>query len=294
MKRLLSLLVLISALGFGVVGCGEDPVDAGLDSGDTRPDGQPTVRKTTVEHLLGDPRNWNEGPVIVRGEAYPRERGFLLVNEGASIWVAAPTGAPAVESGEQVRVRGELERLTPENVEQVTQALRIDREPGIREEPRQVIAATPADVGKPFLVLRNLETAGGADAATGAIGNGLPDPAGEGTDRDELAPIGSTIRADGLAYTPQTSRLLNPHIKPDEALVGGRTPPPDESWFGAFVRVCNESGVPQRSSDDLALVDAFGKRIEPTELPEGNPFAYEPEVLALRSASPRAGPRPTG
>ena len=68
---------------------------------------------------------------------------------------------------------------------------------------------------------------------------GVPPP-GEGVDEDEAAPIGASIHLDGLAYTPQITRQLNPHIKPDQALIGGRRAGRGRMWLGAFIRVCNE------------------------------------------------------
>jgi hypothetical protein len=157
---LLSLSVVLVALGLLGVACGGGDVDSGLDSGDTRPDDQPAVRRTTVERLLADARNFNEGPVLVRGEAHPRERGFFLVNDGASIWVAAPTGVRGLESGERVRVRGELERITAQNAEQVRQALARERDGDPPPRAPRAIEQTPAEVGGPFLVLRALRRAG--------------------------------------------------------------------------------------------------------------------------------------
>jgi hypothetical protein len=157
-RRLASLLVVLVAVALAACGGGE--ADSGLDSGDTRPDDQPSLRRTSVERLVRDTRNFNEGPVLVRGEAYPRRRGFFLVNDGASIWVAAPTGAPRVEPGERLRVRGELERITPQNAEQVRQALARERDGDLPPKARQAIERTPAELGQPFLVLRALRGAG--------------------------------------------------------------------------------------------------------------------------------------
>ena len=158
--KLLSSFVVLLAVGCVAAACGGGEADSGLDSGDTRPDDQPSVRRTTVERLLADARDFNEGPVLVRGEGYPRPRGFFLVQDGASIWVAAPTGAPRLEAGEQVRVRGELERITPQDAEQVRQALARERDGDLPPEARQAIEETPAEVGEPFLVLRALRGAG--------------------------------------------------------------------------------------------------------------------------------------
>ncbi len=145
--------VLLAAL---CVGCGGDEVDPGLDSDNTRPDDEPSLRLTTIEQIQRDPRAWNEGPVLVRGTAYPRERGFLLVNDGASLWVAAPAGTSGLEAGDLVRVRGEVERITEDNARQVAQALRLKDDPGLSRNALEAIKQTPAEIGEPFLVLRRL------------------------------------------------------------------------------------------------------------------------------------------
>ena len=117
---------------------------------------------------------------------------------------------------------------------------------------------------------------------------GVPPP-GEGVDDDEAAPIGASIHLDGLAYTPQITRQLNPHIKPDQALIGGRRAGDDRLWLGAFIRVCNEDDRVREPSGRLALVGAFGQRITPTELPPSNPYEYDPRPLRPDRCLPAAG-----
>ena len=152
--RVLILLLLTAAIAAG--GCGDGDNDAGLDSGDTRPGPEVSdVRVATLEQILRDPAAFNEGPLLVRGSAYPREGGFVLVQDGAAIWVAAPTGITGVQAGEAVTVRAELERLTERNAEEVAQALYLE-EPGLPDRSREAIAQTPAEIGEPFLVLRVL------------------------------------------------------------------------------------------------------------------------------------------
>jgi len=149
------VLLLAAALA-AVAGCAGDEVEAGLDSQDTRPGPEVAdVRVVTLEQVLRDPRAFNEGPLLLRGSAYPREGGFVLVQDGAAIWVAAPAGTSGLERGEAVRVRAELERLTEQNAEQVAQALHLE-EPGPPDRAREAISETPAEVGEPFLVLRTL------------------------------------------------------------------------------------------------------------------------------------------
>lgn len=117
---------------------------------------------------------------------------------------------------------------------------------------------------------------------------GVPPP-GEGVDEDEAAPTGASIHLDGLAYTPQITRQLNPHIKPDQALIGGRRAGRGRLWLAAFIRVCNEDDRVRVPSGRLALVGAFGQRIDPTELPPTNPFEYDPQPLHADRCLPEPG-----
>ncbi len=117
---------------------------------------------------------------------------------------------------------------------------------------------------------------------------GVPPP-GAGVDEDEAAPIGASIHLDGLTYTPQITRQLNPHIKPDQALVDGRRAGDDRMWLGAFIRVCNEDDRVRVPSRRLALVGAFGQRIAPSELPPTNPFEYDPRRLPTDRCLPEPG-----
>lgn len=126
------------------------------------------------------------------------------------------------------------------------------------------------------------------EAATAPSTAGVP-PAGEGVDPEEAAHAGAAIHLDGLAYTPQITRQLNPNLKPDRALVGGRGPGRDRLWIGTFIRVCNEGDRVRVPARRLALVGAFGKRISPTDLPPSNPFEYEPRPLRPDECVPEQG-----
>jgi hypothetical protein len=104
---------------------------------------------------------------------------------------------------------------------------------------------------------------------------------------------GETVRIGDLAYTPQLGRQLNPRIAPDSALLGERRPGEDRTFFGVFVRVCNRGEVPARPTGDMTLLDAFGNRFEPIDLPAANAFTYEPHRLPAQGACRKPAPRPT-
>lgn len=114
-------------------------------------------------------------------------------------------------------------------------------------------------------------------------------PPGEGVDRDEAQDEEEPIVVDGLHYDPLIARRLNPRIAPDEELVSGRAPPAGKVWFGVFLRVCNRGEQARTSSEQIALVDAFGEQVEPYELPPDNAFAYEPRSLAPGRCLPAKG-----
>ncbi len=141
-RGLLLSLVLIGAL---LAACGGD---------DER---EASVRSTTIEQILRDPEVWDQAPLVtVRGRAYPRERGFVLVDAGSSIWVAAPGGVPAIERGERVAVRGDVERLTQDDADEVIKALRRPVDPPLQPSESDAINQTPAQIGEPFIVFRAL------------------------------------------------------------------------------------------------------------------------------------------
>lgn len=114
-------------------------------------------------------------------------------------------------------------------------------------------------------------------------------PPGEGVDGDEAQDEEEPIVVDGLHYDPLIARRLNPQIVPDKELVSGRAPPAGKVWYGVFLRVCNRGERARTSSEQLALVDAFGELIEPYELPPENAFAYEPRSLAPGECLPPKG-----
>lgn len=116
-----------------------------------------------------------------------------------------------------------------------------------------------------------------------------PGEPAEGVDRDEAQDEEEPIVVEGLHYDPLLARRLNPNIAPDKSLVSGRAPPPGKIWFGVFLRVCNRGERLRAASDQLRLVDAFGQRVEPADLPSDNPFVYRPSALKPGECLPRRG-----
>lgn len=115
-------------------------------------------------------------------------------------------------------------------------------------------------------------------------------PEAEGVDRSEAQDEEEPIVVEGLHYDPLVARRLNPDIAPDRALVSGLEPPAGKIWFGVFLRVCNRGEQARMSSDRLALVDAFGQRITPSDaLAQDNVFAYRSRTLDAGQCVPREG-----
>ncbi|MDQ3676613.1 MAG: hypothetical protein M3401_07390 [Actinomycetota bacterium] len=119
---------------------------------------------------------------------------------------------------------------------------------------------------------------------------GANPPPGAGVDRDEAAEEERPVVVGGLRYDPQIARRLNPHILPDRQLLSGRRPDRGRVWYGMFLRVCNPTATTETPSRELALVDAFGARIEPSAaLPASNPFVYDTRPIAAGDCLPAKG-----
>ena len=192
---LLLSLVLIGALLSACGGDGEP------EAGSVRDDeAEVTVRSTTVERILAEPEVWDQVSVTVRGRAYPRERGFLLVDSGASIWVAAPDGVDAIERGERVAIRGEVQRLTQDDADAVVEALRGPVDPPLQPPESDAIEQTPAQIGEPFIAFRALvrngdRRRGDQPAAAGEDGERAGD---DDTEIYEIADLQDRLEAAGL------------------------------------------------------------------------------------------------
>lgn len=175
--------------------------------GDDEPEA--SVRSTTVERILADPEVWDQVSVTVRGRAYPRERGFLLVASGSSIWVAAPGGVDAIERGERVTIRGEVERLTRDDADEVIEALRGPVDPPLQPAESDAVKQTPAQIGEPFIVFRALvsdgdQRRGGQRPAAGEDGedseDGEPRVGDDDTEIYGIADLQDRLEAAGLMF----------------------------------------------------------------------------------------------
>lgn len=121
-----------------------------VSDGPTTP---PRVRTLTVSRLLADPGAFSDRPLLVPGTvAAVGPRGFVLSGDGAAIFVAAPlSDLDGLSPGRRVRIRAEVERLSPYRAGRVRSAI---GESGLRDVAEQ----PPMGSGAPFLVLRAFTT----------------------------------------------------------------------------------------------------------------------------------------
>jgi hypothetical protein len=94
-----------------------------------------------------------------------------------------------------------------------------------------------------------------------------------------------------LKYQVQISRQLNPADVEDRGYLvalpaAERALKPDETWFGIFLRVQNETNSPRPAAEEFEIVDTQGTVFRPVELGPDNVFAYRPATLAPKSVLP--------
>jgi len=131
--------------------------------------------------------------------------------------------------------------------------------------------------------------------------------AGVGCGSDENKTVAETeglyLDINGLKYQIEMSRYMNANdVEDSEYLIGlpeGTEPPnKDETWFGVWVRVQNESGETLPAADTWEIVDTQDNVFKPIEIDTDiNPFAFEKgvdvpadTVLPLSSSAAGQGP----
>jgi hypothetical protein len=95
----------------------------------------------------------------------------------------------------------------------------------------------------------------------------------------------------GMKYQVQISRYMNQSDVEDRAylagLPSGDEPKGDETWFGVFMRVENETDKPLPAIRDFEIVDTQENVYRPVPLDaRSNPFAYQGGEVAPRSIIP--------
>ncbi len=102
---------------------------------------------------------------------------------------------------------------------------------------------------------------------------------------------GLYVHVGELTYQVQISRYLNPADQEDRAYFqglpeGAEQIPGDESWFGVFVRVQNESDEAHRAAGDIVIEDTQENKYRPVSLGDENVFAYRAEMVLPNSVYP--------
>jgi hypothetical protein len=106
---------------------------------------------------------------------------------------------------------------------------------------------------------------------------------------------GLYIDVGPLVYQVQISRQINPDDVEDQAYLKGLpagTPElaSDETWFGVFMRVANQSDETARAADRYRIIDTRETEYEAIELDsEVNPFAYVARDLPPNDILPTSG-----
>ena len=96
---------------------------------------------------------------------------------------------------------------------------------------------------------------------------------------------GVYIDVDDLKYQIQISRYMNPADVEDKSYLIGlpaSTAPPgrDETYFGVFLRVQNETGETIAPANDFQIIDTQENVYRPVPLDTNiNPFAYKPDPI---------------
>jgi hypothetical protein len=139
----------------------------------------------------------------------------------------------------------------------------------------------PARMSRRLLTLLCLAALAGGISACGNKDEeqGVEEPAREGL----------ALELDGVDYNVFITRQLNIKVPPDDAYFDGPEAERDETLYGVFIQVCNNSNDPHETVDDFSIKDNQGNEFEPEELPEDNHFAYHPGELLPDECIPESG-----
>lgn len=113
-----------------------------------------------------------------------------------------------------------------------------------------------------------------------ASGCGTPPP----SEDLPLTRIASTT-VDGVIYTINGARELDPSDPGERVYLEGRTPPSDSPLLGVFLVVCNATGGAVNTVEDLQLIGPSGPVGSRVSL-KGNRVAYEARELSEGECAP--------
>jgi hypothetical protein len=137
-----------------------------------------------------------------------------------------------------------------------------------------------------------LATARSVRAAAVALSMAVLGLAGCGTQTpDQNAPAGNTVTRDGVAYTVEISRALDPLEPDDRATIAGlphvaSLEGQDTTLVGVFLQAQNNASSVRRTVAAPELVSAEGQRYRPLPVPARNAYAYHGGPLASGAETP--------
>lgn len=103
---------------------------------------------------------------------------------------------------------------------------------------------------------------------------------------------GLGVEVGGIKYTVFLTRQINQHLASDRGFYPGPEPRPGFTYYGVFIKVCNEGEDFKRPVDEFKVKDSAGNEFEPVELEGDNVFAYRPRRLSKAACVPEAGTPP--
>jgi hypothetical protein len=115
--------------------------------------------------------------------------------------------------------------------------------------------------------------------------------------KDEPRREGLGAEVAGIKYTVFITRQINQHLASDRGFYNGPEPKPGFTYYGLFMKVCNETEGFKRPIDYDAfhVKDSQGREYEPVEVEPDNAFAYRARRLSKGACVPEAGsPAATG
>jgi hypothetical protein len=121
--------------------------------------------RTTVREVVRYPLRHDDDLLALTGRAYrPSRFGFVLLQDRHAVFVgASPDLMRSVRSGEHVRVRAELGRMSRFRADTAAHAVSGQRE-GRSSARSARIRRTPAKPGSPYLILRRIRQVSGGSS----------------------------------------------------------------------------------------------------------------------------------
>ena len=97
-----------------------------------------------------------------------------------------------------------------------------------------------------------------------------------------------------IKYTVFITRQINQHLASDRGFYDGPEPRPGFTYYGVFVKVCNETDGFKRpiEYDEFHVKDSQGNEFEPVEVEPDNVFVYRARRLSKHACVPEAGSPP--